>query len=69
MKKVKITIAKDGTERIEVLGAAGDECLAFTRDLERRLGSIVGERTLKPESSDGHREREGERPAQREERS
>lgn len=49
MKKMKITIRKDGTQKIEVLGATGPECLAFTQELERRLGSPDGERELKPE--------------------
>ena len=49
MKKMKITLRKDGTQKIEVLNAVGDECLAFTRELEARLGAPAGERELKPE--------------------
>lgn len=49
MKKMKITIRKDGTQKIEVLGAVGDECVAFTEEIERRLGKQEGERELKPE--------------------
>jgi Protein of unknown function (DUF2997) len=49
MKRIKITIAKDGTQRVEVLGAQGTECIKFTEKLEQRLGVPVGERTLKPE--------------------
>ena len=49
MKEMKITIHKDGTQKIEVLGAVGNECLEFTREMERRLGTQVGERVLKPE--------------------
>jgi hypothetical protein len=49
MKQMKITIRKDGTQKIVVLGAAGPECLAFTQEVERRLGSQEGERELKPE--------------------
>ena len=49
MKKIKITIRKDGTQKIEVLGAHGEECIEFTEELEKRLGSGVGERTLKRE--------------------
>ncbi|MBN1610348.1 MAG: DUF2997 domain-containing protein [Polyangiaceae bacterium] len=49
MKKMQITIGKDGTHTIEVLGARGDECLEFTAEMERRLGAQVGERELKPE--------------------
>ncbi len=49
MKKMKITIRKDGTQKIEVLGAVGDECVTFTQEMERRLGKQEGERELKPE--------------------
>jgi len=49
MKKMKITLHKDGTQKIEVLGAVGSECLEFTQELEKRLGVPVGERVLKPE--------------------
>jgi hypothetical protein len=49
MKKMKITIHKDGTQKVEVLGAAGEECVQFTRELEKRLGTPIGERELKPE--------------------
>jgi phage baseplate assembly protein W len=49
MKKMKITLLKDGTQKVEVLNAVGDECEAFTQALENRLGTPLGERTLKPE--------------------
>jgi hypothetical protein len=49
MKKMKITIHKDGTQKIEVLGAVGDECVRFTQPLEERLGTAIGSRELKPE--------------------
>ncbi len=52
MKKIKVTLHGDGSQDVEVLGASGDECVRFTRDLERRLGKPVGERTLKPEYHD-----------------
>ena len=51
MKKLKITLRKDGTQKIEVLGAEGSECLAFSAELEARLGSLAGKRVLKPEYS------------------
>lgn len=51
MRKIRVTIARDGTQRIEVLDSAGPDCVDFTRDLERRLGKPRGERTLKPEHS------------------
>lgn len=47
--KVQITLRKDGTQTIEVLGASGDGCVALTKQLERRLGAQVGERELKAE--------------------
>jgi hypothetical protein len=49
MKKMKITLRKDGRVNIEVLGAVGDECVQFTKQLEGRLGTPLGSRTLKPE--------------------
>jgi hypothetical protein len=49
MKKIKITLHKDGTQKIEVIGAVGDECVKLTEELERRLGTQVGERHRKPE--------------------
>ena len=49
MKKMKITLRKDGTQKIEVLEAVGTECVEFTRAFERRLGTQVGERVHKPE--------------------
>jgi hypothetical protein len=49
MKKIKITLHKDGTQKVEALGAVGSECVEFTRELERRLGVPQGERHLKPE--------------------
>ena len=61
MKKVKITIHKDGTQKIEVFGAVGDECEKLTRELERRLGTQAGERVLKPEYHETEQESESER--------
>lgn len=49
MKKIQITLHKDGTQKVEVLGAVGAECLEFTRVLEKRLGAPLGDRVLKPE--------------------
>src|SRR4030095_4362664 len=34
MKKIKVTLRRDGSQDVEVLGASGDECVRFTRDLE-----------------------------------
>jgi hypothetical protein len=49
MRKIKITLHKDGTQKVEVLGAVGEGCLEFTEELEKRLGVQEGERVLKPE--------------------
>ena len=65
MKKIRITLFKDGTQRLEVLGASGDECLSFSRDLEERLGLPAGERTLKPEHEAAAKETDLEREDER----
>ncbi len=65
VKKIRITLLKDGTQKIEVLGAAGDACLTFTKELEKRLGSVEGERTLKPEFHEAAPEIEGESELER----
>ena len=49
MKKIRVKIASDGTQSIEVIGARGDECVDFTRNLESRLGVPEGDRTFKTE--------------------
>jgi len=61
MRKMKIILHKDGTQKIEVLGAEGADCLEFTRVLEQRLGAQIGERELKPEYFETEREAERER--------
>ena len=47
MQKLRITIARDGTQKIEVIDGRDDECLALTREFERRLGTPEGERVRK----------------------
>ena len=47
MQKMKITISKTGEVNIEVMGGRGDSCLEFTRELEKRLGTQVGQRRRK----------------------
>ena len=49
MKKIKVTIHKDGAQHVEVLNAVGESCEDLTRTLEQRLGKQEGERVLKPE--------------------
>lgn len=66
MKKIKITIRKDGTQKIEVLGAQGSECVEFTADLERQLGTAADERVFKPEFEDTEKDQEIHREQQRE---
>ncbi len=61
MKKIKITLHKDGTQKVEVLGAVGPECVEFTEQLERRLGVQQGERELKPEYHETETEIEHDR--------
>lgn len=61
MRKIKITLHKDGTQKVEVLGATGPECIQFTSELEQRLGRPIGERTLKPEYEETELDIETER--------
>ena len=49
MRKIKVTIHKDGTQHVEVLNDGGEHCLDFTAALEKRLGKQEGERVFKPE--------------------
>jgi len=65
MKKMRIILHKDGTQKIEVMGAAGADCLEFTRELEQRLGAQHGERVLKPEFDEAEREVERDREVER----
>ena len=61
MKKIKITIRKDGTQKVEALGVVGDSCLELTRSLEERLGEVEGERVHKPEYEMTEEEHEQDR--------
>jgi hypothetical protein len=65
MRKMKITMHKDGTNTIEVLDAVGPDCLEFTRELEQRLGAPLGERVLKPEYHETESEVERDREVER----
>lgn len=40
MKKMTITIKRDGRTEIRVQGAEGVECLAFTKAMETALGAV-----------------------------
>ena len=65
MRKIKITLHPDGTQKIEVLGAVGPGCLELTSALEKRLGTQIGGRELKPEYHETAGEREPEREVDR----
>lgn len=60
MRKIKVTLHKDGTQKVEVLEGCGPNCLEFTRELEGRLGKPIGERIHKPEFEASEYESEGE---------
>ena len=49
MKKMRITLHKDGTQKLDVLDAVGEDCRTFTKAMETRLGVQSGDRVLKPE--------------------
>jgi len=61
MRKIKITLRKDGTQNIEVLGGSGETCLELTGALEKRLGTQAGEREFKPEYHQAEQEQERQR--------
>ena len=61
MKKIKVTIRKDGTQKIEAVGVVGDGCVELTQSLEQRLGEVEGERVHKPEYEMDEQEREQDR--------
>ncbi len=65
MRKIKIVLHKDGTQKIEVLNAVGPDCLEFSRELEKRLGTPLGERELKPEYYEGEVEKERDHEVER----
>lgn len=44
MDKVTITIAPDGTPKIEVNGVKGKACKDITKTVERALGSVVSDK-------------------------
>ncbi len=48
MRKIKVTVAKDGTTRIEAFGFSGKECLSATKAIEDAIGA-VNSRKAKPE--------------------
>ena len=50
LQEIEVTIAPDGTTRIEVRGVQGAGCLDLTESLENALGGEVVERELTPEA-------------------
>ena len=61
MRKIKVTLRKDGTQKVEVVDAVGTDCVELTRQLEGRLGVAAGKRELKPEFHDAVIVTEGEK--------
>lgn len=61
MKKIKITIRKDGTQKVEAVDVVGDSCVELTRSFENRLGKVEGERVYKPEHEMTEQEHEQDR--------
>lgn len=49
-QEVEVTIAPDGTTRIEVRGLAGRGCLELTAGLEQALGGTIVARELTAEA-------------------
>lgn len=48
MKKITVTIGRDGSTKVEADGYSGGECLEATKAIEAALGE-VDERETKPE--------------------
>lgn len=65
-RKIKITIHKDGTQKVEAIDTLGEECVELTRAFEERLGDVEGERVFKPEYTMTEQELEQERDRERE---
>ena len=61
MSKIKITLRKDGTQKVEVVDGAGPDCVERTRPFEDRLGVATGKRELKPEFDEPVTVTEGEK--------
>jgi len=61
VKKMRIRIGLDGKTTIRVEGAVGDECLDFTRAVEKALGSVEKrERTADAASEEARAEERAE---------
>lgn len=50
LQEIEVSIAADGTTRIEVRGVPGAGCLDLTADLEAALGGTVLDRELTAEA-------------------
>jgi hypothetical protein len=50
LQEIEVSIAADGTTRIEVRGVSGAGCLDLTADLEAALGGTVLDRELTAEA-------------------
>jgi hypothetical protein len=52
LQEIEVSIAPDGTTRIEVRGVSGATCLDLTADLEAALGGEVTEREMTAEAQE-----------------
>lgn len=50
LQEIEVSIAPDGTTRIEVRGVSGTSCLDLTADLEAALGGEIVEREMTAEA-------------------
>ncbi len=66
MKKIRITLRRDGTQIVEVLDAVGPDCREFSRAFEERLGIPEGDRVFKPEYYESDSESEHEQDYEQE---
>lgn len=48
MKKIVVTVAPDGSSKVEAFGFTGSACLRATQDIERAIGKLEM-RKAKPE--------------------
>ena len=61
LQEIEVSIAPDGTTRIEVRGVSGTTCLDLTEGLEKALGGEIIDRELTPEAHASLAERAAER--------
>ncbi len=49
LQEIEVTIGSDGRLTVDVRGAKGPKCLAFTKEMEALLGGVVIARDLSGE--------------------